>query len=459
MIDAARPTTTLKAWLARSSAMFFAAVALLALVHVWVPATAAISAPASDALEEAAAPAPNAFDVRAITNLRKRATYACPQSVSAFSSVFATTNSAWYPLVSAGASEHSMCTDLRLAVFIGNIAHETARLTVFLNSEDGGAGALHMIPSNWKYAFQGLGLTYDSTNYGNNDANRKVMLDPNVMFRVAGWWFYSGASIVMGNTCSGMYTFADALDGSKPLNVDTNNRAVLDKVNRCIYGNIADPGAEQRFRYINDAYQALKNQTSTTTTTTRMTSSSTSTTQTTVSTTSSSSTASTTQTTATTSSTPTSSTTKPSTSTPATTSSVKPSTATTLTTSKPATTTPTTSKPATTTLTTPKPATTTVATSKPATTTTIKPTTTTIKPTTTTIKPATTSTTVKPATTTSLKASTTVKPTTTIKPTTTTIKPATTSTTVKPATTTSLKASTTVKPTTTAKLCTSFFCF
>ncbi|KNE64086.1 hypothetical protein AMAG_09148 [Allomyces macrogynus ATCC 38327] len=409
MTAAVRPTTTLKVWLARSGAMFFAAVALLALVQVWAPTTPAISTTASVALKDTPAPAPIAFDVRAIANLRKRATYGCPQSVSAFSSVFATTNSAWYPLVSAGASEYSMCTDLRLAVFIGNIAHETARLTVFLNSEDGGAGALHMIPSNWKYAFQGLGLTYDSTNYGNNDANRKVMLNPNVMFRVAGWWFYSGASVVMGNTCSGMYTFADALDGSKPLNVDTNNRAVLDKVNRCIYGNIADPGAEQRFRYINDAYQALKNQTSTTTTTTRTTSSSTSTTSTTVSTTSSSSTASTTQTTVTTSSTPTSSTTKPSTSTAATTSSVKPSTTTTLTTSKPATTTLTTSKPATTTLTTPKPATTTAATSKPATT--------------------------------------------------TTIKPATTSTTVKPATTTSLKVSTTVKPTTTTKLCTSFFCF
>ncbi|KAJ3375971.1 hypothetical protein GGF31_000037 [Allomyces arbusculus] len=234
MTATVRPTTALKAMLARSSAMFFAVVALLALVHVWAPTAPIISTPASAALKVDAASVPNAFDVRAIANLRKRATYGCPQSVSAFSSVFAATNSAWYPLVSAGASEFSMCSDLRLAVFIGNIAHETARLTVFLNSEDGGAGALHMIPSNWKYAFQGLGLTYDSTNYGNNDANRNVMLDPNVMFRVAGWWFYSGASIVMGNTCIGMYTFADALDGSKPLNVDTSNRAVLDKVNRCI---------------------------------------------------------------------------------------------------------------------------------------------------------------------------------------------------------------------------------
>ncbi|KNE54315.1 hypothetical protein AMAG_00296 [Allomyces macrogynus ATCC 38327] len=177
----------------------------------------------------------------------------CAVATSVYTSIYASTNAAQYPLIGAAAAEFGMCTNAWFAVFAATISHETARLTIFQQPADGGAGAIHAIPANWPYIFSGLGLVYTQS----EEANRRVMLDPNVMYRAAAWWFDQGAAIIFGSRCAGMKTWADQFDTSQPLNVG-NNRNINNNINSCIFGGGTDPGANQRFELVNTAFQALR---------------------------------------------------------------------------------------------------------------------------------------------------------------------------------------------------------
>ncbi|KAJ3373875.1 hypothetical protein GGF31_008760 [Allomyces arbusculus] len=177
----------------------------------------------------------------------------CAVATSAYTSIYALINAAHYQLIGAAAAEFGMCTNARFSVFAGTISHETARLTTFQQPADGGAGAIHAIPANWPYIFSGLGLVYTQS----EDANRRVMLDPNVMYRAAAWWFDQGAATIFGSRCAGMKTWADQFDTSQPLNVG-NNRVINSNINSCIFGGGTDPGADQRFQLINTVFQALR---------------------------------------------------------------------------------------------------------------------------------------------------------------------------------------------------------
>ncbi|KAJ3366105.1 hypothetical protein GGF31_008172 [Allomyces arbusculus] len=177
----------------------------------------------------------------------------CMAPLSAFTSVF-DANEDHFPLIAGAAGEYGLCTPARFAVFIGQIAHETARLTVFQQPADGGAGAIHMIPANWPYAFAGLNLPFSATD---SAANLATMLDPKVMYRMAAWWFVDGAATIMGRRCAGMATWADQLDPNADLTTGAN-RAVLDQSNSCLFGLGFDNGANQRYNYIQTALRAIQ---------------------------------------------------------------------------------------------------------------------------------------------------------------------------------------------------------
>ncbi|KAJ3352787.1 hypothetical protein GGF32_003564 [Allomyces javanicus] len=177
----------------------------------------------------------------------------CIVPLSAFTSVF-DANEDHFSLIAGAAGEFGQCTDARFAVLIGQIAHETARLTVFQQPADGGAGAIHMIPANWPYAFAGLNLPFSATDLA---ANLAIMLDPKIMYRMAAWWFARGAAEIMGRRCTGMATWADQLDPAADLTTGAN-RAVLDQSNSCLFGLGFDAGANQRYNYIQTALRAIQ---------------------------------------------------------------------------------------------------------------------------------------------------------------------------------------------------------
>ncbi|KNE68109.1 hypothetical protein AMAG_13280 [Allomyces macrogynus ATCC 38327] len=177
----------------------------------------------------------------------------CIAPLSAFTSVF-DANEDHFPMIAGAAGEQGMCTDARLATLLGHIAHETARLTVFQQPADGGAGAIHMIPANWPYAFAGLKLPFSATDHA---ANLAMMLDPKIMYRMAAWWFAKGAAEIMGRRCTGMATWADQLDPAADLTTGAN-RAVLDQTNSCLFGLGFDAGANQRYNYIQTALRAIQ---------------------------------------------------------------------------------------------------------------------------------------------------------------------------------------------------------
>ncbi|KAJ3365411.1 hypothetical protein GGF32_009269 [Allomyces javanicus] len=175
----------------------------------------------------------------------------CNVPNSAFTSVFETTNSGYFPYLSAAAAEFGLCTDARMAAFLGTISHETARLTIFQQPADGGAGAIHMIPSNWPQAFSDLGLAK-----GSHEQMLAIMLDPKTMFRVAGWWFTKGAGKIMGTRCNNFGALADGLVAGDF--TSGNNFNILNTMNTCVFGGGYDMGLPQRLSLIAKAYAGIK---------------------------------------------------------------------------------------------------------------------------------------------------------------------------------------------------------
>ncbi|KNE55210.1 hypothetical protein AMAG_01124 [Allomyces macrogynus ATCC 38327] len=171
----------------------------------------------------------------------------CNVPNSAFTSVFESTNAGYFPYLSAAAAEFGLCTDARMAVFLGTISHETARLTIFQQPADGGAGAIHMIPSNWPQAFSDLGLAK-----GSHEQMLAIMLDPKTMFRVAGWWFTKGAGTIMGTRCNNFGALADGLAAGDF--TSGNNFNILNTMNTCVFGGGYDAGLPQRLSLIAKAY-------------------------------------------------------------------------------------------------------------------------------------------------------------------------------------------------------------
>ncbi|KAJ3369179.1 hypothetical protein GGF31_005460 [Allomyces arbusculus] len=179
-------------------------------------------------------------------------------------SVFADPGSRTYwPYIRTAAAQYSLCTPSRLAVYLATMSHETAGLTVLYQPKTGGRGAIMMIPPNWHFAFTSLRDPSILARLG-NDPNRTdsvaqdLMMDPNVTFRVAAWWFRGGAatagmkSASNATACTDLGVVADAM-GRKDV-----DRKVLATINECVAGNgDRDPGFDQRVALTGKVLRAI----------------------------------------------------------------------------------------------------------------------------------------------------------------------------------------------------------
>jgi len=173
-------------------------------------------------------------------------------------------------------TRYSMNCPDRIAVFLAQVRHETAGLTVFHQPIDNGGGSLHMTPSNWGYAcnaipevaaaFQKVDpscgscscldrlaanpLSAETTNFATN-----VFSDPLVAFLSGCWWFASGASnpsIFGWKGCGDLRIDADAGLGAAGSS-DCHHTGYY-QVTCCIFWTISgSAGLDQRIRYLNVA--------------------------------------------------------------------------------------------------------------------------------------------------------------------------------------------------------------
>ncbi|KNE71386.1 hypothetical protein AMAG_15623 [Allomyces macrogynus ATCC 38327] len=143
------------------------------------------------------------------------------------------------------------------------MSHETAGLTVMYQPKTGGRGAIMMIPANWHFAFTSLRDPSILARLG-GDPNRTdqvaqdLMMDPNVTFRVAAWWFRGGAAIAgmkapsNATACNDLAAVADGMG----MNAD---RKVLATINECVAGNgDKDPGFDQRVALTGKVLRAVQ---------------------------------------------------------------------------------------------------------------------------------------------------------------------------------------------------------
>ncbi|KAI9179950.1 hypothetical protein H9P43_005297 [Blastocladiella emersonii ATCC 22665] len=192
----------------------------------------------------------------------------CTLDTAAYLSVLKPVHRDHFPYISQAAALYDMCSPKRLGLFLGNVAHESAELTIFEQPLTGGRGAIQMIPKNWALAFKDLNDPAVTArlqgNLGRTDAPaQEVMLDAKVMYRIAAWWFKGGAAQLMAPSCATLYSYADRLDvgpgsaqrGDAPT---PENAAVLGQATACISGNAADPANVQRNAYVLRAIRALQ---------------------------------------------------------------------------------------------------------------------------------------------------------------------------------------------------------
>jgi len=118
--------------------------------------------------------------------------------------------------LNAALKRYSMDCLQRIAVFLAQVRHETAGLTIFHQPADNGAGSLHMTPSNWLALCQGVpdikqAFASKFPNCGNCEctstmaanqfsadttrAATEIFAAPNIAFLSGTWWFAQGSSL------------------------------------------------------------------------------------------------------------------------------------------------------------------------------------------------------------------------------------------------------------------------
>jgi hypothetical protein len=173
----------------------------------------------------------------------------------------------------------------RIAVFLSQVRHDTAGLTIFHQPLDNGGGSLHMTPSNWlpacrnipkvSQAFDSWGrsngiscsscscvatLASDPGGASTTNAARAIFADPDVAFLTGTWWFSSGAadpSIFGWKGCKDLRTDSDAGLGA-PGGSDCTHTGYY-QVTCCIFWTIGgSAGMQQRINYYNVALDVAR---------------------------------------------------------------------------------------------------------------------------------------------------------------------------------------------------------
>jgi hypothetical protein len=182
-------------------------------------------------------------------------------------------------------AEYGLNCPQRIAVFLAQVRHETAGLTIFHQPIDNGGGTLHMTPSNWLPACKAIskvaqafdswgsangiscgscscisGLAADPLGSRTGSAAKAVFADPDVAFLTGAWWFKSGAadpSIFGWKGCGDLRNDADVGLGS-PGSSDCRHTGYY-QVTCCIFWTIGgSAGMQQRIDFYNVALNVAK---------------------------------------------------------------------------------------------------------------------------------------------------------------------------------------------------------
>lgn len=164
------------------------------------------------------------------------------------------------PYIQTALNTYDMKTPLRIAAFLAQVRHETAGLSTFYQPADNGAGAIHMLPQNFRIACaeipslrQAMTSAYGSCSGGSDVAAGQIVAQLPYTFLTGGWWFVQGSKEIMGWTsCGDLRVNADQGLGS-PGTPGTGYY----EISRCIFGNGPDAGLAQRISYYRLAVQVL----------------------------------------------------------------------------------------------------------------------------------------------------------------------------------------------------------
>ena len=163
--------------------------------------------------------------------------------------------------------EAGMLTPLRVANFLAQVRHETAGLSILYQPLDNGAGALHMLPFNFRYACEdvpGLRQAFADAfpacaasrstpcGCGSDVEAGRIVQRQEFAFRTATWWYTMGAAKLMGRPCGDLRPDADAGLGTPPASGVASRQdpgTGYYKTSACIFGFAYDAGGPQRLRY------------------------------------------------------------------------------------------------------------------------------------------------------------------------------------------------------------------
>jgi len=147
-------------------------------------------------------------------------------------------------------NKYGLNTPLRRAGFLAQVRHETAGLTTFYQPLDGGAGAIHMLPANFRIACEdepeirdAFVRSFGSCRGGSDLDAGRLLANPRLAFLTGAWWMAQGGAKILGGPCGDLRPVLDqGLGGQNPL-------SGYYLVSRCIFGGNFDAGLAQRVRY------------------------------------------------------------------------------------------------------------------------------------------------------------------------------------------------------------------
>jgi len=168
----------------------------------------------------------------------------------------------YYPYIVSALETYNLDCPLRTAAFLAQVRHETAALSTLYQPADNGAGAIHMIPTNFRVACEDIsglrdvfnsefpGCTKSSPCQCGSDVEAgQIIQRPEWAFKTGGWWFAQGSRKQLSSSlgCEDLRTYADVGLGTQ------NPVTGYYKISQCIFGSLNDQGLSQRVSYYNTA--------------------------------------------------------------------------------------------------------------------------------------------------------------------------------------------------------------